>query len=493
MSIEQQLKKLSTAEKIKLLREIYAKDFHLFMRDLVKTLDEHDKTGQAFKKIPYEWPYIQELCENLVKENWLFIWKSRQILATWVCVSYCLWKALLHPGKKVAVQSKKSDDADALIQRMKVIYDQLPSWKPEAVFSYCRIKIPEMQSDVFGIPQGPDQVRSFTYSSIFSDEFGFQEKLQETFGALKPIVDGGGQFIACTTPPREKNFSYQCRRNTKEHGGVFKLLEIHYSARPDRDDAWKKVAKVGWVEDDWNRENELQMVQTGVTRVVANFSEQLHINPKLQFMPESLLYRGWDFGYHRPACVFAQIDPMDRMAVLHVLIGRDIIIDDFADQVLQLSNTRFPRCVAQDYCDPAGVQVTDKSEKTSIQILNSKGIYPSYRKSTVEDGLNLIRRRLGLLIGDRPALQIHPNCQYLSDAMIFGCTYKQDGVHIRGDGMNEGMAEEKNYFLHGLDALRYIFVNLYTLQGGRQLTDLRTSAIVRSHTKPMRAGTRLAI
>src|SRR3990172_4694067 len=195
--IEQQLKKLSTDEKIKMLREIYAKDFHRFMKDLVYTMDEHDKTGNALKKIPYEWPYIQQLCDELLNESWLLLWKSRQILATWVCVSYCLWVALFHPGKKVAVQSKKSDDADALIQRMKVVYDKLPSWKPETFFSYCRIKIPLMQSDVFGIASGPDQVRSYTYSVVFSDEFGFQEKLQETFGAVKPIVDGGGQFVAC--------------------------------------------------------------------------------------------------------------------------------------------------------------------------------------------------------------------------------------------------------------------------------------------------------
>jgi hypothetical protein len=487
MDVEKQLKKLSTDEKVKMLREIYAKDFHRFMKDLVYTMDEHDKTGNALKKIPYEWSYIQQLCNELLNEPWLLLWKSRQILATWVCVSYCLWIALFHPGKKVAVQSKKSDDADALIQRMKVIYDKLPSWKPEVFFSYCRIKIPSLQSDVFGIASGPDQVRSYTYSVVFSDEFGFQEKLQETFGAVKPIVDGGGQFVACTTPPREKNFSYTCKQNAKDKGGLFKVIEVHYSSRPDRDETWKAKAKLGWSEDDWNRENELQMVQTGVTRVIADFSEKLHVNPKLVYLRDSILYRGWDFGYHRPACAFLQIDPMDRAALLAILIGRDILIDKFADHVLQFTQTRFPGGGVQDFCDPAGTQVNDKSEKTSIQILNSKGIYPSYRKSAIEDGLNIMRRKFSTIIGERPAFQIHPRCQYVIDALIFGYIYGRDGISIQGEGLNEYGEEERDYFKHGLDGVRYIFVNLYTVQGMKQSHNLKNSALTKNLVQPMRA------
>src|SRR3989304_4782143 len=161
--IEQQLQKLSTDEKVKLIREVYANDIDKYYQNLVWTLDEHDKSGNAFKKIPYEWPYIAELVHTFQNHSWVLVWKSRQILATWTAMAYALWIAGFHPGKKVAVQSKKSDDADALIQRIKVIYDRLPNWKPKAEFSYCRIKFPDLGSDIYGIPQGPDQARSYTF------------------------------------------------------------------------------------------------------------------------------------------------------------------------------------------------------------------------------------------------------------------------------------------------------------------------------------------
>ena len=210
--IEQKLQQLSTEEKIKLIRKIYADDIDKFFQNCVVTLDEHDKSGNPYKKIPYHWAYIPELVHTFLQNPWVLVWKSRQILATWTAMAYALWICMFHEGKKVAIQSKKSDDADALIQRIKVIWDKLPAWKPKAEFSYCRVKFPELGSDIYGIPQGPEQARSYTFSCFISDEYGFQEKTQETFSAVKPIVDGGGQFIAITTPPREKNFSYVCKK-----------------------------------------------------------------------------------------------------------------------------------------------------------------------------------------------------------------------------------------------------------------------------------------
>jgi hypothetical protein len=485
--IEEQLQKLSTEEKIKLIREVYANDIDKYYQNCVWTLDEHEKRPgvNPFKKIPYDWSYIPELVHWFQNHSWILVWKSRQILATWTAMAYALWLAGFHQGKKVAIQSKKSDDADALIQRIKVIYDRLPNWKPKAEFSYCRVKFPELGSDIFGIPQGSEQARSYTYSCFISDEFGFQEKLQETFGAIKPIVDGGGQFIAITTPPREKNFAYTCKKNLD---GLFKIFEVHYSRRPDRDEKWKTQAKIGVTEDDWNRENELQMVQSGVTRVLSDFNEKLHVNAGIIYNREQLLYRIWDFGYHRPFCGWFQIDQNDRVNVLDCLLGRDILIDKFADQVIAFTSTRFPGAVLQDYCDIAGTQVSDKSEKTSVQILNTKGIHPSYRKFNEEDGFNLIRRKISTLIGDKPAFQIHPKCQYLIDGALYGLVYGRDGKTILGDGQNEYGEDERGYFLHGWDSMRYGFGNIYTVQGQRTERNMKTSALVNAGPRRMKVG-----
>lgn len=475
MNVEQQVKKLSTEGKKKLVRQIYGNDVHKFFKALVITLDEHDKTGQPFKKIPYDWEYVPNIINHIHNNDWSYIWKSRQIMATWIIVAYCLWIVLFHQGKKVAVQSKKGDDANELIKRMKIIYDKLPWWKPEAEFTYCHIKVPENTSEVYGVPQGEEQLRQYTFSVIFSDEFGFQERLKETFGAVKPTVDGGGKFIACTTPPREQNFAYDCL-----HNPIFKVLEVHYSQRPDRDAEWKARAKAGMPQADWDREYELQITQSGVSRIISDFSIKDHVNPNLIYNQSVLLLRGWDFGYHRPHVSFAQIDLNDRVVVLDSILGKDIIIDKFADRIVSYTNLNFPKAMIRDYCDMAGTQQNDKSEKTSVQILRSKGIFPVYRRNkNKEDPANILRRKIMHLIGGKPSFQVHPKCKYIINGLVFGLVYGKDGKRWIGDGTNEDGEPEKDYYMHGIDSLLYILLNIYTIGGLHQTHQQKMSAIVK--------------
>lgn len=481
MSLEDKIKSLSLDAKKKVIREYYAADVHRFFKDICWTLDEYETKVDPIKKYPYHWPYTQKIINEVddPKNKWLLFWKSRQVLLTHTVLCYSLWLALFHSGRKIAIQSKKADDADAHIQRMKVVYDKLPWWKPEALFSYCRIKVPEMTSDVFGIAEGGDQLRQYSFSFIFSDELGFQKEIKESFGAAKPLVNSGARYVAATTPPREKNFAYDCYRNP-----LFKVIELHYSMRPDRGEDWVVEAKKGVSQEDWDRENELKLVIPGGTRVFSEFSPIRHINSNLVYNKYLPVLRGWDFGYHRPAVCFLQIDFNDRINVLKELVGKDVLVDHFADNVIAFTNLHFPDAVIKDYCDLAGTQVNDKSEKTSIQILNSKGIYPSYRAVTNEEDIfNIIRRKLATTIGDRPSLQFHPSCAVLNDAMSFGLLYGSDGEKIIADGIDEQSQKEKGYFKHIIDGFKYIILCIYTVKGARQDGQQKSSALKTPHGK----------
>jgi len=470
---EEQIKSLTLATKKKLIREFYANNLIRYFEDLVYTLDEYDSTGHPIKKYPIkDWPYLKDLIKDIHTEKWLYLWKSRQVMATWTLVAYGLWLVLFHQGRKVAVQGEKSDKANALLQRMKIIYDHLPAWKPMAEFTECHIAVPEMLSDVYGIASGGDQLRSFSFSWIMSDEFGFQTKLEESFGAAKPIVDAGGRFVACTTPPREKNYAYNLFRNN-----LFKVVSLHYSLVPGRDQEWAKVSRAGWSEDDWAREQELTLVAPGVKRLFPAFSVASHVNQHLCYNSQLPIYRSWDFGFHRPATSFYQIDNQDRVNKLAEILGHDELIDTYADRVLAFGNIHFPNASYVDFCDIAGTQVNDKTEKTSIQILNSKGIYPRYRKVNDEDGFSTIRRKMTTFIGDRPAYQVHSNCVVTIDGFIFGAIYKDDGITPKGDGLDEQGLKEKDYYLHLVDTDKYFFVNIYGITGKRQDENLKLSAL----------------
>lgn len=77
------------------------------------------------------------------------------------------------------------------------------------------------------------------------------------------------------------------------------------------------------------------IVQTKGTIVYPNYQEPLHLVPDLlqQYDPFRTVYRAWDLGYDRPACVGFQIDKFGRVLVLFALLGKKTQLYDFIDLV----------------------------------------------------------------------------------------------------------------------------------------------------------------
>jgi hypothetical protein len=166
----------------------------------VWTVDEHDETS-PIKRFPIqgecpEAEYLARLVDTWRKSYLFLIEKSRQMLVTWLMVACHLWLAQFNDGKLVFFQSKKEEDADSNLERAKFIYDHQPFWlrmHPETR-KYCHLDWPDRHSRIWAIAQGPDVIRQYTASAIFSDEMAFQERAEDAFIAAKPTIDGGGRF-----------------------------------------------------------------------------------------------------------------------------------------------------------------------------------------------------------------------------------------------------------------------------------------------------------
>ena len=179
----------------------------------VFTKDEHDPI-RPVKRLP-RYRYIVRVIQELAREPRVLIPKSRQIRITWTCLSYILHSALFQGHRLNFVQSKKEEDAASLVGRQKHIYEHLPWWmKAASPLKHPLTKQPFNKlafsngSLIWGVPQGSDVLRQYTASIIFDDEMAFQERAEEAYKAAKPTVDGGGQFIGCSSV-NGKNFFFR--------------------------------------------------------------------------------------------------------------------------------------------------------------------------------------------------------------------------------------------------------------------------------------------
>lgn len=168
-----------------------------------RTKDEHSQEINPLPPKDYLRAYLRELQE----EQFVVVTKSRQVMVTWATLAYCLSVALLRKNQLIICQSKREEDAASLIKRIYHLYDNLPDWikgvRPRKYPPHAhsmKLEIPVNGSMIWGVPQGPDIVRSNTVSVYFSDETDFQPEATSSIRAAMPSIVGGGQAILVSTP-----------------------------------------------------------------------------------------------------------------------------------------------------------------------------------------------------------------------------------------------------------------------------------------------------
>lgn len=173
---------------------------------------------------------------------------------------------------------------------------------------------------------------------------------------------------------------------------------------------------------------------------------------------DKVFLRGWDYGYHHPACVITQIDNCDRWCILKEIMGTDIILDKFADNVIATCNEEYPNATFIDYGDPAGNQVNDKTEKTSVAILKSKGIIVRSKKSEYRQRKEIIDKKLSTIIAGIPSLIVDKSCKVIIDGFLGGYHYPEK---TEQKPIVE-IPEKDGFYEHLINALEYIAVNVFS-------------------------------
>lgn len=190
------------------VRSKSADDLEYFAK-YVKTKDEHGIGEMSVRYFPTreEKPYAWEILDTIQKEQLIAIEKSRQLLVTWIVCLFCLWTAKFQQNRLIFIQSKKEEDAANLVfnsewsaARISFMESNLPkALASDCSSAYGKLLFRDTGSRIWGIPEGGDQIRSYTASLIVSDEAAFQPEFQQAWQAANPSVKGGGKMIVVSS------------------------------------------------------------------------------------------------------------------------------------------------------------------------------------------------------------------------------------------------------------------------------------------------------
>lgn len=187
------------------------------------------------------------------------------------------------------------------------------------------------------------------------------------------------------------------------------------------------------------------------------FREDLHTG-WFEWNPHEKLILAFDFGFHRPAVSFHQIN--QRWYVLRELMGENITIRKFCQEVKSFINTNFPNAMIECYGDPAGLQNNDKSEKTSIQICEEEGFHIKCKSSTYRQRKEIIDSKMSVINNGKPILQVDQRCKTIIEGFLGGYHYAED----KNSGQvtsNWELPVHDDFYSHLMNTVEYVSVNVF--------------------------------
>lgn len=172
----------------------------------------HEEMKQYFKEIPSIRPlpkkdYFAEIGSYWMYQPLMLIEKSRDMMATWMAVTFYTWDTIFHSGRQNFFQSQTAKKTRELVKRAKFIYEHQPKIiKDVHKFKFAlgldgagELISDSLNSEIIGVPQGSDQVRQYHPSGIFTDETAFHSDAGSTFAAIKPAIQNGGRYTGVSS------------------------------------------------------------------------------------------------------------------------------------------------------------------------------------------------------------------------------------------------------------------------------------------------------
>ena len=182
----------AAVERIRCMRD----PWYTFVNYLT-TMDEH-WVGKGWTSPYARFPALAYL-RSVVGVLWGWecnAWpKARQMRLTWTAaVGYVLAEACFRPGRLSMVQSKKAEDANAIVsQRIRGMYERTRKFAPWLFPPLVKDNENELafsnDSRIIACPQGAHHVQSYTPARLVLDEIQLQDEAEEAYHQALPACE----------------------------------------------------------------------------------------------------------------------------------------------------------------------------------------------------------------------------------------------------------------------------------------------------------------
>lgn len=238
--------------------------------------------------LPYE--YQKNIINTAIANRYTICKLPRQSGKTTVIAAFMVWMLLFNKQYKMACLAHKEAQAREILDRIKLIYENLPKWLQQGVTSWNRTSV-ELQTgskiEIGATSSG--SIRGKSFNLIYLDEFAFiPANMQEEFytSVLPTISSGTTSKIIVTSTPKGLNLFYKIWTEAVSGKNGYQPIEIKWDDPPGRDEEWKRI-QIGIIgEEKFNQEYNTDFIGSSATLIRPSTLKALTYIDPINAIPE---------------------------------------------------------------------------------------------------------------------------------------------------------------------------------------------------------------
>lgn len=197
-----------------------------------------------------------------------------------------LWLILFHENYSAAILANKLTNAQEILGRLQLAYENMPKWLQHGVIEWNKRYIElENGSKVIAAATSASAVRGGSYNLIYLDEFAFvPNNIQDEFFAstFPTISSGNTTKVVITSTPNGMNMFHKIWTDAEKEENDYQTVQIHWSMVPGRDQKWKEMQVRNTSEEQFRQEFECEFLGSTHTLISGSKLAMLTWNHPLE-------------------------------------------------------------------------------------------------------------------------------------------------------------------------------------------------------------------
>ena len=415
--------------------------------DFIESLKIEDKVTGAL--IPFKlWSFQRDFLGELNKWDRLFALKARQLGITWEVLAHMLFNAEHWGNRLFLIASQSGSDAIDALHRVRIMYQSQEKPPVTMVKDNTEEMVFSNGSRFESMKATKRAGRSKAAYMGFADEFAFWDWPDEQLAAL----DSACQWLyGATTGNGPGDVAHAIWEQHEQGIGRWHGVFYPWSSHPGRDAEWYRLNVTESPEPRLALREHAAVPEQAFSAPGGTFFERFTRErnvAKIDPVPGWKTWRGIDFGYRHPACVWVQRSPKGQLFVVGELAPENVTTEEFRDAIVAIDE-RLGLNPERSYCDPAGNAKNVQTSESEFDILRRARLNPYSRNSSIRDGCLRIQNALA---DPEMPLVVSSDCVEVIRCMS----------QVKPDKTSPELYDQRedSPYQHLLDALRYLLVNV---------------------------------